>query len=304
MSLFNYFHAVADNPFGLSTDLPAKTLVKVSKQVKAAQEKRKRGPYTRNSEEDKLVIGRHASENGIAAAVRFFNKLKESSVQDWKNLYEKQLKKLIEQARPEKMVVESLATKKRGRPPLLGSTLDKKLQDIIVSLRRRGTPIGTSVIIGIGRGLLLKHSRSSMNEFGGDITLGKECILRRMGFSKRRANSKFKMLVSDFETVKDDFCNDVKCVVKMEDIPVINWDQTAMKIVPSSSWTMEKRGIKRVEIVAIDDKRQITAVLGCSLSGRFLPLQLMYQGTTTRCLPKISFPENWHITCTANQSLV
>ncbi len=64
-------------------------------------------------------------------------------------LYEKQLKKLIEQARPEdkeKMVVESLATKKRGRPPLLGSTLDKNLQEIIVSLRSLGTPIGTSVI--------------------------------------------------------------------------------------------------------------------------------------------------------------
>ncbi len=104
--------------------------------MKAAQENKKRGPYTRNSEEDKLlVIGRHASENGIAAAVRFFNK------KDWKNLYEKQLKKLIEQARPEKMVVKSLATKKRGiLGSTLGSTLDKKLQDIIVSLRRCGTP--------------------------------------------------------------------------------------------------------------------------------------------------------------------
>ncbi len=67
-----------------------------------------------------------------------------------------------------------LSTKKRGRPPLLGSTLDKNLRYIIVSLRSRGTPIGTSVIIGIGRGLLLKHNISSMNEFGGDITLGKE----------------------------------------------------------------------------------------------------------------------------------
>ncbi len=96
---------------------------------------------------------------------------------------------LIKQARPEKMVVKSLATKKRG---ILGSS---QLQDIIVSLRRRGTPIGIG--IGIGRGLLLKHNRSSMNEFGGDIILGKEwakSILRRMGFSKRRANSKSKVL--------------------------------------------------------------------------------------------------------------
>ncbi len=78
MSLFNYFHAAVQNhnPFGLSSkSVPAKTLVEVSKQVKAAQEKRrKRGPYTRNSEEDKVLIGRHASENGIASAVRFFNK--------------------------------------------------------------------------------------------------------------------------------------------------------------------------------------------------------------------------------------
>ncbi len=61
-----------------------------------------------------------------------------------------------------------------------------------------------------------------MNEFGGDIVLGKEwvkSVLRRMGFSKRRANSKLKVLVSDVETCKDDFCNDVKCVVKMEEIP-------------------------------------------------------------------------------------
>ena len=89
----------------------------------------------------------------------------------------------------------------------------------------------------------------------------------------------------------------------MQEIPsamIINWDQTAMKLVPSSSRTMEKRGTKRVEIAAIDDKRQITAVFGCSLSGDFLPIQLIYKGTTPRCLPQVSFPKDWHITCTTN----
>ena len=49
----------------------------------------------------------------------------------------------------------------------------------------------------------------------------------------------------------------------MEDIPkdlLINWDQTAMKIVPSSYRMMEKCGTKRVEIAEIDDKQQITAL--------------------------------------------
>ena len=63
---------------------------------------------------------------------------------------------------------------------------------------------------------------------------------------------------------------------------------------------MEKRGTKRVEIAALDDKRQITAVFACSLSGIFLPVQLLYQGTTDKCLPKITFPSDWHITYSAN----
>ena len=41
----------------------------------------------------------------------------------------------------------------------------------------------------------------------------------------------------------------------MEDIPsslIINWDQTAVQVVPSCSWTMEKKGTKRIEVAGID----------------------------------------------------
>ena len=53
-------------------------------------------------------------------------------------------------------------------------------------------------------------------------------------------------------------------------------------------------------MISIDDKRQITGVFACSLSGNFLPVQLIFSGTTPRCLPKISFPTDWHITYTSN----
>ena len=80
----------------------------------------------------------------------------------------------------------------------------------------------------------------------------------------------------------------------MEDIPkelLINWDQTAMKIVPSSSWTMEKCGTKRVEIAPIHDKCQTTALLTCTAAGSFLPIQLVYKGTTKRSFPNnVAFP--------------
>ena len=47
----------------------------------------------------------------------------------------------------------------------------------------------------------------------------------------------------------------------MDEVPpamAINWDHTAIK-----------EGSKKVEIVAKDDKRQITAVFGCSNGWRF-----------------------------------
>ena len=45
-----------------------------------------------------------------------------------------------------------------------------------------------------------------------------------------------------------------------------------------------------------EDKRQITAVLGCSMNGDVLPFQLIYEGKTTRCLPIYTFPEGFDIT--------
>ena len=51
----------------------------------------------------------------------------------------------------------------------------------------------------------------------------------------------------------------------------------------------------------MDDKRQITAVFGCSLSGDFLPVQLIYKGTTKKCCSsQVCFPQDWHIIFLAN----
>ena len=60
---------------------------------------------------------------------------------------------------------------------------------------------------------------------------------------------------------------------------------------------MEKRGTKCVEIAGIDDKRQIMAVFACTMSGKFFPMQLIYKGTTRKCLPKsIDFPsDGYHL---------
>ena len=52
---------------------------------------------------------------------------------------------------------------------------------MIFSMRSCGSPIGTGVVKGVGKGILLRHDKCSLEEFGGPIKLTKEwaksCII-------------------------------------------------------------------------------------------------------------------------------
>lgn len=47
-------------------------------------------------------------------------------------------------------------------------------------------------------------------------------------------------------------------------------------LVPVGNWTLAKEEEKRVELVGQDDKRMITATFTSTLSGEFLPFQILY----------------------------
>lgn len=116
-----------------------------------------------------------------------------------------------------------------------------------------------------------------------------------MGMVKRKANTKAKVTVEDFDVLKQLFLMDIRSTVQMDKIPaelIVNSDQTVINYIPVSNWTMEQAGSNRVEITGKDDKRQITALFGCTMSGDFLPPQLVYQGKTNRCLPPHVFPSS------------
>ena len=81
---------------------------------------------------------------------------------------------------------------------------------------------------------------------------------------------------------------------------IFNWDQTGINLVPYSSWTMEEKGKKRVRVIGLNDKRQITAVLCGSIDGEFFPVQLIYVGKTKRCHPSYVVLEEWNITHSSN----
>lgn len=94
-----------------------------------------------------------------------------------------------------------------------------------------------------------------------------------MDFVKRKVYTKKpKLTVSNFEELKDQFLMNIKAITSMEDIPdemIVNWDQAAIKYISLSNWTMAKEGSRQVEVVGIDDKRQITATFAASFSVTF-----------------------------------
>ena len=184
--------------------------------------------------------------------------------------------------------------------------MDSQVQAYIRNARDRGCPVTSSVVIAAARGVVKKTNRSLLEDNGGPLSINKswaKSFLSRMGYVKRKGTTTFKVTPDNFEALKNTFLEQIKTTVEFENIPldlIFNWDQTGLNFVPVSKWTMEKEGAKRVEIKGFDDKRQLTAVFAATISGKLLPMQLIYQGKTNQCHPKVKFPNKWHITHSPN----
>ena len=314
MSLYRYFKTQGrelPNPSGpLSSFVSSAAIEEANAAVSATCTKEKRGPYQKLSDETRAKIGKYASENGDSAAARHFSTvlskpISRTTVHGLKKAYYQELSR--KRKAEEDLAISTLPTKKRGRPLLLGEDLDTKVQQYLRALRESGGAINTAIVLGAARGIILKTKRTVLAEYGGHVVLTKDWakgLMQRMGFVKRRGTTaKSRNLVERFDELKAQFLEEVATTVYVEDIPpelILNWDQTGINLVPSSSWTMEQKGAKRVELTGIDDKRQITAVFCGSLTGDFLPIQLVYQGKTNRCHPQYQFPTDWHITHSPN----
>ena len=190
--------------------------------------------------------------------------------------------------------VKEFPPKKMGRPLLLGEELDQQVRHYLVELHTRGGIVNTHIAIAVGIGIGTNKDATLLAKYGGNIVLTKHWAkysFKRMGMVKRRESTKAKVNMKNYEELKELFLSDVKSVIKMDEIPLA---------MASLIMDYRKRRFKTVEIVAKEDKRQITAVFGCSMAEDFLPVQLLYQEKTTRSLPHFQFPEDWHVMSTPN----
>ena len=156
------------------------------------------------------------------------------------------------------------------------------------------------------KGIVQNKDSNLLAKNGGHIVLSKHwarSIMEIMNFVKSCGNSKSKVNCTNFEELREQFLFDIKMIIEFEDIPnylILNWDHTGVNYFSVSSRTMAREGSKKVEITGITDKRQITVVISVTKTGHYLPPQVIYTGKTSRCLPKVTFPSEWYITCTEN----
>ena len=144
--------------------------------------------------------------------------------------------------------VTRLPTKPRGHPLLLGSTLDDQVKEYVTALRATAGVVNTAIVLAAAEGIVAASERSLLRQHGGSLVLTKaraKSLLIKMGFVKRKGSTSAKLPVPEFEKRKEQYLSYIRAEVIMNDIPpslVINWDQTAIHLVPVSGWTMNRQG--------------------------------------------------------------
>ena len=140
----------------------------------------------------------------------------------------------------------------------------------VLAVHDAGGVVNTAIVIAVASGIARRMKPELLESNEGHVALPiqkdwAKYLLGKMNFVKQKATTKkSKMTMADFDELKDNFLMDIKAFATMEEVPddmILNWDQTAIKYIPVSNWTMATEGSKRIELIGQDDRQQITATL-------------------------------------------
>ena len=113
-------------------------------------------------------------------------------------------------------------------------------------------------------------------------------FLERKGWTHRRGTTAKVAPEAELASARSRFLERISSARIHGAIPdsmVINFDHTQCLMLPSSKCTFNPKGATSVPISFTDDKRGVSVVLGCSMTGDKLPMQAIYKGKTARSTP-------------------
>jgi len=195
-----------------------------------------------------------------------------------------------------------------GRPGMKPTEeIEEKIMPTLLKMREAGAIISAAVAASVAFVIMDKLAPQELVEHGGNKVITSQWAkgwLSRHKWSKRRATTAKRHIPATFESDKEKYYNLVSNLVKEHNIPkdlIYNIDETGAHVVPVNSYTMAPKGSDTVVIEGTDDKRQVTAVVAVTATGRVLSPQVIYEGKTKQCEPAPHLhPAGWHITHSPN----
>ena len=108
----------------------------------------------------------------------------------------------------------------------------------------------------------------------------------------------FLILSGFLKEVGLEFQRKIKHLQAWHDIElIINFDQNPLSYVSCSKCTLKFKGAKSVPLLGKGKSELITGTFAITMAGEFLPMQLIYKGTTDRFHPRdVEFPEGFNVT--------
>ena len=126
-------------------------------------------------------------------------------------------------------------------------------------------------------------------------------VLKSMNWSKRKGTTRKGRKLRKKVLLSKEISQVLYWIMITRQLFVLNLDQNPLSYFSPGKYTFSSKGSKNIPIKGLDDKSQITATFVVSAGGSFLPIQLIYQGKSTRCFAKLTFPSNFLVTFTPNQ---
>jgi DDE superfamily endonuclease len=214
-----------------------------------------------------------------------YARLSHSSILSWFGADRKLLPRFQEQ-------LDANAAAARGRGPdrafAAAPQVEEDIKRVLLRMREAGVPLNCSIVRWVMQAVIEEKQPSMIASLTFSHSFVSNWARSQLQWRYRRRTTAASKLPSDWEDQGVQMAMRIAANMaqyKVHPSLIINMDQTGIHLVPSSSWTYERKGSDHVAVIGAEDKRQITACIASSMDGNFLPLQLVFQGKTSRCLP-------------------
>ena len=211
-----------------------------------------------------------------------FDRLNESTLRGWFDRGTYRLKSDIRQKWH--AGDNNLVRANNHRPYFLSQhrELENSIKSTLNGMRMASCVVNSFVVHAVMNSYLHLSQESALNQMSLSRRYCRYWVQHHMGWTYKKATTSGQKLPLDWEHQVQLMFHRISAITATHDITqpefIINWDQTAVSLMPTQHHAYHNKSEKQVPVLALDDKRQITAVVASAMTGELLPLQLIFGG--------------------------